>query len=116
MRPVAIALALGLAALAPGTARAAPRPLDRVVAVVDRSPILLSEVRARAKPILARMAADRGKPLGDGDVAAVHRELVDVMVDERLIAREAEERHLTVGPDEVDRALDSIAANAKVAR
>lgn len=101
---MSIALLVSLL-LAPG-AVAPPRPIERIVAVVDRTPITLSEVRARALPIERKAELQRDPP---PDVARLHRELIEHMVEERLIAEDAQARHLEATNDEIDRAAQAMA-------
>jgi parvulin-like peptidyl-prolyl isomerase len=99
-----IRAALLLALLTALPAQAQPRVVDRVVAVVGDSAILLSELRAR----------------GSLSTNAQARELLSRMIDEELLKRAAARSHLTVTSDEIDRALGATrsepAARAEIAR
>lgn len=86
------------------------RVFDRVIAVVGREPILASELHARATPFLARVPAGASQAERAAMEQKLFRELLDKVIDERLEEREAERVHLTVAPDEIDRALASVAA------
>ena len=70
-----------LSTAVPSVARASI--VERVVAVVADRPILLSELRQRARPHVARVAH-----LSEAERAAaeseIHRALLDRMIDERL--------------------------------
>jgi peptidyl-prolyl cis-trans isomerase SurA len=83
--------------------------LDRVVAVVDRHPILLSEVRARAKVYLKQLAGSAPRPLTDADVVAVHRLYVERIIDETLIRDETSGLGMGVDNDEIRRGIESVA-------
>lgn len=98
----------------------APRPADaaiveRIVAVVGERPILLSELRHRARPHLYRIAASTQNPT---EQAAreneLFRELLNRMIDERLEEQAADKAHLTVTPEEVDAGIRQVAAQAKI--
>lgn len=105
----ALPLAVLLSALAPRSAEAVV--VERVVAVVGDRPILLTELRARAKPFLLQIAAR--VPPGPQQAAAesqVLKELIEKMIDERLEAQAADKARVTVGPDEIDAALKNLAA------
>ncbi len=105
----ALPLAALLSALAPRSAEAVV--VERVVAVVGDRPILLTELRARAKPFLLQIAAR--VPPGPQQAAAesqVLKELIEKMIDERLEAQAADKARVTVGPDEIDAALKNLAA------
>jgi peptidyl-prolyl cis-trans isomerase SurA len=105
------------AALLTGVVRADATPpmLDRVVAVVDKSPILLSEVRVRARPLASQLTAS-GEKMTDEKVRELHRQLVERIIDERIIEQEAEKRQLTVTPDEVEKGIASIAETNKISK
>jgi peptidyl-prolyl cis-trans isomerase SurA len=81
--------------LASESAAAAP-PLDRIVAVVDRGIITLSEVRARARI--------RG---------AAQAEVLQQIIDERLIALEAAP-YIVVADDEIDRGIAELAKSNQI--
>ena len=86
----------GLAALALASSvlAAAPRAdavvVERIVAVIGDKPILLSELRARARPFLLQIVAT--VPAGAQQAAAqsqVLKDLLEKMVDEELEAQAA---------------------------
>jgi len=111
-------LAVSLVALVASLARPAaadPVVIDQVVARVDGRPILLSELRARARPLLLpyrdapawRRAAALRKALA---------ELLDRRIDEELVAAAAHRRALVVGEGEVEQALARIAETNRLSR
>lgn len=76
--------------------------VDRLVALVDGKPIVRSAVQERAWPQLMKgVADDKRKELE----AAAFTELVD----EALIAHDADAMRIEVTPEEVDRAFNEIA-------
>lgn len=84
--------------------------VERVVAVVGDRPILLSDLRTRARPFLLQIAAK--VPPGPQQAAAesqVMKELIQKMVDEELESQAAERAHVNVTSEEVDNALRNIA-------
>jgi peptidyl-prolyl cis-trans isomerase SurA len=101
------------AALSIGTpALGDSRLIDRVVAVVEGEPILASELRARAAPqerALAnvRMPEWRLAPLR----RKLWRDVLERLVEERLVALEARRRGIEVAEEEIDQALARIAAS-----
>jgi peptidyl-prolyl cis-trans isomerase SurA len=102
----ALAAASVLACAAP-PARAAV--VERVVAVIGDRPILLSELRKRAKPFLLQIAARL--PPGPQQAAAesqVYKELIEKMIDDELEAQAAERSKINVTSDEIDAALHNI--------
>src|SRR4051812_31327671 len=79
-----------------------PPPLDRIVAVVDKSVITLSEMRARARPHVRQMTEKSGAKPDKAALDSLYAELLQQLINERLVAAEAQARHLTVGSDEID--------------
>jgi peptidyl-prolyl cis-trans isomerase SurA len=109
-RHLLIAAGLGLAA-----ALAAPPAeaivVERVVAIIGDRPLLLSELRHRARPFLAQVQAK--VPPGAQQAAAesqVFRELIEKVIDDELIAQAAEKANVTVTSEEIDNAFRNIAA------
>lgn len=105
--------AIGLAMLSPGVARAATPErgarvvIDRVVAVVDGQPILLSTLRRRAAPFIH---ASRGVPGYHRQQALrrVYRELMRRLVDERLVECAARDAGFSVDRATVNAAIDAV--------
>lgn len=106
------ALALALVAAGLGAAPAAHAAVvERVVAVIGDRPILLSELRARAKPFLVEIA--KKMPPGPQQAAAesqIFKELLEKMIDDELEGQAADKAKITVTAEEVDGALKNIAA------
>jgi peptidyl-prolyl cis-trans isomerase SurA len=96
-------------------ASASPSPksvglVDRIMAVVGYECILLSELRTRARPYTAQLDAS-GKT-GAAKAAAesqLYREVLDKMIDEHLIAAEADRSKIAVTSAEIDTAMKSVA-------
>jgi len=93
---------------------AAPTPLDRVVAVVDKSVITLSEIRARARPHVRQLAEKSGAKPDKAAIESIHAEMLQQLINERLIATEVETHHLSVTKEEVDQGLATIAKSNKI--
>lgn len=116
-RPLRSALLL---AVTFGVASMTPRPVEaaiveRIVAVVGERPILLSELRQRARPHLFRIALST--PNATQQAAAeseMFRELLTRLIDERLEEQAADKAHLTVSPEEVDNGIRQVAAQARL--
>jgi peptidyl-prolyl cis-trans isomerase SurA len=77
--------------------------VECVVAFVDDEPIFLSELRERAERI---------SPDGPDSPAAprLYRDLLERLVDERLIAREAERLGVEVSPEQLAEAIEQVRA------
>ncbi len=112
--------ALSLAAVAAGLALA-PRPasavvVERVVAVIGDRPILLTELRHRARPFL--LDVQRRLPQGpqaQGQLAAaesqIFKDMLEKMIDEELEMQAADRAKVSITPDEVDNAVKTIASS-----
>lgn len=89
--------------------------VERVVAVVGERPILLSDLRRKARPFLFRIA--QSVPDVARQAAAeteMFRDLLSRMVDDRLEEQAADRAHLSVAADEVDSAIRNIAEAGKI--
>lgn len=108
-----LAAAFGFAAMTPRSAEAAI--VERVVAVVGERPILLSELRQRARPHLFRIALSTQNATQQAAAESeMFRELLTRLIDERLEEQAADKAHLTVTPDEVDNGIRQVAAQARI--
>lgn len=89
--------------------------VERIVAVVGERPILLSDLRHRARPFLARIYAGSQNP---AQIAAsetqMFKELLNRMIDDRLEEQSADKARISVTLDEVDSAIRNIASQAKI--
>lgn len=89
--------------------------VERVVAVIGERAILLSDLQLRARPFLARVAAE--VPPGAQRAAAIsqlHKMLLERMVDEELEQRAANRAHIVVTAQEIDDAIARVAAQNKL--
>src|SRR6185295_668219 len=99
--------ALSLALLAAGFCGAG-RPaqaavVERVVAVIGDRPILLSELRSRAKPFLVEIS--KKMPPGPQQAAAesqIFKELLEKMIDDELEGQAADKAKVSVTAEEID--------------
>ncbi len=102
-----IALAVLVAVFAPA---AYGTVAERVVAVVGDHAILLSDMRQRARPYLARIQTMY--PPGAQQAAAqsqLYKDLLQRMVDERVEQQAAEKAHISVTTDEIDNGIRNVA-------
>ncbi len=113
----AVVLSAVLAAriLVAPSAPAEAATLERVVAVVGERPILLSELRQRARPFSVQIALNaQGDAQRNAAESTMMRELLQRMIDERLEEQAAEKAGIKVTSDEIDRALAGVAEQAKM--
>lgn len=79
--------------------------LDRIAAVVNNSVILLSEVQEQT----FFYASQQGISLSDSvGLAAARNEVLQRLIDEKVIVDEARKRGMTVSPEDVDTAVDGV--------
>lgn len=110
-RPL-VAAGLALALLLGTAAPAEAVVVERIVAVVGDRAILLSELRDRARPYL--VAVQQKIPTGAQQAAAesqIFKELIEKMIDEELEAQAASKARVTVTSEEIDNAVQNIAAS-----
>ncbi len=108
----AAAFVFGLS-MAPRQADAAI--VERIVAVVGERPILLSELRHRARPYLYRIAAAQLNPAQQAaEESKAFKDVLNRMIDDRLEEHAADKGRIVVTPEEVDAAVRNVAAQAKV--
>jgi peptidyl-prolyl cis-trans isomerase SurA len=89
--------------------------VERVVAVVGERPILLSELRLRARPHLYRIALSTPSPAQQAAAESdMFKELLNRMIDERLEEQAADKAHLSVTPEEVDNGIKQVAAQNRI--
>ncbi|MFO0591185.1 MAG: SurA N-terminal domain-containing protein [Polyangiaceae bacterium] len=103
-----LAIAGALLSVAP---RADAVVVEKIVAIVGDKPILLSELRNRAKPFLIQIV--QSVPPGAQQEAArsqLLRDLLEKMVDEELESQAAARANVTVSSQEIENAFDNIAA------
>ncbi|MFO0757556.1 MAG: peptidylprolyl isomerase [Byssovorax sp.] len=110
-KPARLALAATLAAAVLGLAPPARAVVvERIVAVIGDRPILLTELRRRAKPFLLQI--QQKVPPGPQQAAAesqVLKELIEKIIDEELEVQAADKAKINVTSDEVDAALRNVA-------
>ena len=106
MRPVSIIL--GTILLAGLAAVGAAEPADRIVAVVEKTPIFMSDVEASIAEelYLRRMRGDR-LPDGPEELEQLKRDLLDALIDRHIVLEKAMKEGIQVTRPEVEDALNS---------
>lgn len=112
-----LALPLVLLSLLAPAAAAPPEPVvvvDRVVAVVNNTIILYSELKQRVRPMMADLekiedTRERGRQL-----RVLERQVLDEMIEEELVLQAAAEAKLEVTDQEVDKAMDEVKRQNKL--
>ncbi|MDB4972688.1 MAG: Peptidyl-prolyl cis-trans isomerase SurA [Myxococcaceae bacterium] len=81
--------------------------IERVVAVVNGDPLLLSELRTRAAPFLARvMQAPEAQRMPV--MQQLYADLLTQLVDERLLEQEARKLSISITSTDVERAIQNV--------
>ena len=99
----AVALALSLAA---AVASAAAQTSDYIVAVVNQELVTAAELQARLVRVRAEAARDRA-PLPPP--ALLRQQVLDALIDERVLVTNARESGVRVEESEIDRAVANVA-------
>ncbi len=92
-----------------------PAPVvERVVAVVHNKVLLLSELRAYARPFIKRLRGQLGGKRDAKRERMIYQQLLVREVEYALLAEHARANHIKVGAKDVDKALTAIAAQQKI--
>lgn len=114
-RPFLRALLLPLFTLLCLTARPGRGEIiERVVAVVGKDVILLSEVNTRVRPYLKQILSIKDPAGRERALRRVQRRELQRLIDERLILQEAVRRKIQVSEGEVNRAIQSVLRQNKI--
>lgn len=102
------------APVAPKPARAASAPsgqvpLDAIAAMVNDEPVLASDVEEQLYLFLQRAQA---RP-DSSQVDTLRRQVLDQLIDEKLLLAEAKRQNITLSPAEVAKQVDNAIAEAK---
>ncbi len=94
--------------IAGGTASFAWEPYDKIIAIVNGSPILESEVVERYN----RLARQKGFPAGAHKVQMSR--LLDKFIEEAIVLQEAQEQSIVISDEKIDNHLKKIAARMHI--
>jgi peptidyl-prolyl cis-trans isomerase SurA len=83
--------------------------VERIVAVVGERAILMSELRTRAVPYMARAKDLPSEAHRAAAITQLHKQLVQQLVDEELIARAARKAKIVISEQDVSTALERVA-------
>jgi peptidyl-prolyl cis-trans isomerase SurA len=89
-------------------APASARVVEKIAAVVGEDIVLSSEVEEHAAPFMQEIAAMPNPTQRAARASALRREILDRLVDERLIIQQATELKLSVSSEDVDRSIEQI--------
>jgi peptidyl-prolyl cis-trans isomerase SurA len=88
--------------------RAEARVVEKIAAVVGDDIVLSSEVEEHAAPFMQEISALPNAAQRSTRAASLRREILDRLVDERLIIQQATELKLSVSSEDVDRSIEQI--------
>lgn len=119
----AVLLALGFLSISPRSFAETPSAVaptervvvNRIVAIVDQDVVTLVELERRAEPFRKRLA-DVAPDKRAAAETQLHRDLIQEAIEDRLIARDARALRVSIGSDEINRTLDTIAQSKNVTR
>ena len=109
-----IFVALALVVLAGGVASA--RTIERIVAVVNRQIILLSELNERVSPMMPQLQRIPDKTARAQQLDQLRRQMLKNMVDEKLIFQEARKLKLTITDQDLERAIRDVMRRNSLSR
>jgi peptidyl-prolyl cis-trans isomerase SurA len=88
--------------------------VERVVAVIGERPVLWTELLHRAAPSRVQIRLQTHDPnVVSVQEQEMYKELLDRMIDDRLEEQQADKAHIAVTPEEIDRGIANIAAQAQ---
>ena len=82
--------------------------VDRIVAIVNDDVITLSEVNEEGKPLFRRIAETAPVHEIPDALKLARKQVVDKLIDKKIILQEAEKAQLTVSDEEVEKAFEQI--------
>lgn len=107
---MAVLVALGCFAPSNGSATV----VERIVAVVGERAILMSELRERAVPYMARAKDLPTEAHRAAAITQLHKTLIQQLVDEELLSRAARKAKIVVSDSDVNGALERVAKQNKI--
>lgn len=90
-------------------ARSQATVVERIVAVVGDRAILMSELRTRAVPYMARAKELPSEAHRAAAITQLHKQLIQQLVDEELISRAARKAKIVISEQDVTGALERVA-------
>jgi peptidyl-prolyl cis-trans isomerase SurA len=113
-RKLAAAIALSTLMSLGAAAVCRAEVIERVVAVVNDDAIFLSELRQKAAPFLARAMRAPTEAQRMAAVREIYAQLLERMIDERLMLQVAQEENLTVSATEVNQAIENVRRQSRL--
>lgn len=108
MRRALVPWGLVLVVVAVGGAAAAPRVLERIAAVVNGEPVLLSDVNRVAQPALDKLPPGVPPEQREAREREIRQRALDSLIDELLFNQLAREHKISVTDEELDREIQRV--------
>lgn len=88
--------------------RAGADVIERVVAVVNDDAIFLSDLRTRAAPFMSRAMGAPTEAQRMQAIRAIYQQVLDHLIDQKLVEQAAEEDEIVVSDADVDSAISNV--------
>lgn len=82
--------------------------IERIVAIVNGEPLLLSELRMRAAPFLPRLMQAPSETQRMALMEQLYDELLTQLIDERLLEQEARKLSVSIASSDIERAIENV--------
>ncbi len=109
--PAALAVFVCAAAL-PAWAKV----VERIVAVVNQEIVLLSELNERVRPMRRQLEKIKDKTMREQRTDELRRQMLNMMIDEKLIAQQAKKLKLSVEDKDLERAVADVMTKNNLTR
>ncbi len=86
--------------------------IERVAAVVNDDAVFLSEVRQKAAPYVARAMSAPTEAQRMAAIEQIYTQVLDHLIDQRLVEQAADEADIVVSDADVDRAIQTVREQA----
>jgi peptidyl-prolyl cis-trans isomerase SurA len=90
--------------------------IDKVVAVVNDEVITLSELETEAEGVYQKIVESTPAEGRESAMAEAREQILDTIIDKRLIAQKAKAQKIAVAPEEIDAALQQVLQRSKLTK
>ena len=97
-------------------APAAAKVVERIVAVVGNEIVLLSELEERVRPMARQLAQIKDKTMRAQRLDELRRQMLDMMIDEKLIALQGDKLKLSIEDKDLERAVADVMSKNNLTR
>ena len=95
---------------------AAAKVVERIVAVVGNQIVLLSELQERVRPMARQLDQIKDKTMRAQRLDELRRQMLDMMIDEKLIALQANKLKLAIEDKDLERAVADVMSKNNLTR